>query len=787
MCCRSLLLSRRWMAAVVIALAASANAAFCQPPPPPPVEVDEPRSPTTSSAAAADLELFERLDTNEDGLLSGKEATDVLAYDANGDKRVTKAEFLAARAKARAVDPAVEDGKQFTRLDGNEDGWLSGKELKGLERYDTNADGEISKAEFFAGRAADRGASPRLPVAPAGLDSFLISVAQRDAKRMLAQMHPDLQEKVDEPVLKFFLDAIHADLGAMSDDEPADVDVDKQNVDGVRIDTTTATVEFARGSANCELVVQDGKIISFAIDSDKVTGLDRRLGDRLVKDKEFYKLTGEFYAPRGARMIELIFQHKDEQAYDMLHPEVQQQLPLEDVLAEFWAARLANGALKKIEYAGMSPSLDLETGSLKKLAVNYKLDCDNGPAEGKIVLQFVGLSGAVVGFSVNKQVEETPAQPLAAKSKTYRNQVEKLSKSHVEDFVPFTFSYPDSWELDPKAGTDQSPNVVKVMRNMDLGDDGTYTQENFAVGSCQVTGSGEVAKLGLQLLSQQFQAQVAKGFPEYKLSREGDMTLGQYAGYGFDFTSKLRHPTKDQVDCWGRIIFIAPSAIRQEHGLSIIMLATSEAPELKSLADLGVKGQLPVIINSFKVGAEEAPPIAPPIAPPAVPDDSAKAAEHYDRAVQLVDKGDLNGAIAELSEAIKLEPRNADGYVARGNVRYENKDLKGAAADYTLAIQVDAANVVAHNNRGVMYYYLDDLNAALADYERALKLDPQYALAYSNRGLIKLLRNDDAGAQRDFDKALELDPSAEFAAQQAADIREAKQRRSKAIPAPPMP
>ena len=32
------------------------------------------------------------------------------------------------------------------------------------------------------------------------------------------------------------------------------------------------------------------------------------------------------------------------------------------------------------------------------------------------------------------------------------------------------------------------------------------------------------------------------------------------------------------------------------------MLATSIAPELRSIDDVGVRGELPVILNSFKLG-----------------------------------------------------------------------------------------------------------------------------------------------------------------------------------------
>ena len=63
-----------------------------------------------------------------------------------------------------ATAPA-DDQADFRRRDINQDGWLDGTETAGLEPYDTNADREITWAEFQAGRAKERGGV--LPAAPA--------------------------------------------------------------------------------------------------------------------------------------------------------------------------------------------------------------------------------------------------------------------------------------------------------------------------------------------------------------------------------------------------------------------------------------------------------------------------------------------------------------------------------------------------------------------------------------------------------------------------------------------
>lgn len=205
---------------------------------------------------------------------------------------------------------------------------------------------------------------------------------------------------------------------------------------------------------------------------------------------------------------------------------------------------------------------------------------------------------------------------------TYRNLKEKISRRHQANFVPFQFSFHKGWSYDTAAGTEESPNVVKVERNANLGQGLTYTQENFAVGSCDVPGTGEIAKIGLQYLSSEFQRKIALGFRNFKLNREGEFKFAGLKGYGFDFSSTLTHPVKGSAACWGRVILLPNGELKQNHGVTIIMLATSEAPEIKGIEDLGVKGQLPSIIESFRVGEAagvKPPVVAPPVALPVTP------------------------------------------------------------------------------------------------------------------------------------------------------------------------
>jgi len=42
----------------------------------------------------------------------------------------------------------------------------------------------------------------------------------------------------------------------------------------------------------------------------------------------------------------------------------------------------------------------------------------------------------------------------------------------------------------------------------------------------------------------------------------------------------------------------------KKNGVTLVMLGSSLATEIKSASDVGVKGQLPVILKSFKMGKD---------------------------------------------------------------------------------------------------------------------------------------------------------------------------------------
>jgi tetratricopeptide (TPR) repeat protein len=93
-------------------------------------------------------------------------------------------------------------------------------------------------------------------------------------------------------------------------------------------------------------------------------------------------------------------------------------------------------------------------------------------------------------------------------------------------------------------------------------------------------------------------------------------------------------------------------------------------------------------------------------------------------------KGDANRAIAEFSDAIRLDPKSADNLYQRGFTLENNKhDVDRALADYDAAIRLDPKFLPPFNNRGLLYERRGSLDRALADFQAVLAADSKSASA----------------------------------------------------------
>ena len=95
--------------------------------------------------------------------------------------------------------------------------------------------------------------------------------------------------------------------------------------------------------------------------------------------------------------------------------------------------------------------------------------------------------------------------------------------------------------------------------------------------------------------------------------------------------------------------------------------------------------------------------------------------------------GDFGKALANLNEAIRLNPDSAVAYYDRGLTYSKIGDIDQGIANYDDAIRLDPNYVVAFTNRGILYRRKGDMDQAIADFSEAIRLNPVHTLSLNAR------------------------------------------------------
>jgi tetratricopeptide (TPR) repeat protein len=134
------------------------------------------------------------------------------------------------------------------------------------------------------------------------------------------------------------------------------------------------------------------------------------------------------------------------------------------------------------------------------------------------------------------------------------------------------------------------------------------------------------------------------------------------------------------------------------------------------------------------------------------------------RASALKAKGELDSAVAALTDAIEADPNFAVPYNARGDIFRDRGQCDQAIADYDRLIQLVPERAAIYVSRGVCWMQKREYDPAMGNFEEAIRLDPNNAnrvgaLARVMKGRLRYLKGDLDGAIADYDEAIKLEPN----------------------------
>lgn len=100
-------------------------------------------------------------------------------------------------------------------------------------------------------------------------------------------------------------------------------------------------------------------------------------------------------------------------------------------------------------------------------------------------------------------------------------------------------------------------------------------------------------------------------------------------------------------------------------------------------------------------------------------------------------------------------------HLVRGLRRQEKYDIEGALADYRDALRLNPGNHLVYNARGVLYRDAGDYDRAIADFDAAIALK-EWSDPYASRGWVYGRKGDQARERADYEKALAFNPEPEL-------------------------
>ena len=356
------------------------------------------------------LIILDQRDGNKDGRLSGNEFQGLEFADLDKNGRIDEKEFLRGvrefyssmitlGPKAIAEDAT----ERFRKKDTNEDGRLSGNEATFLASSDLSGDQRITRQEFIQAAildviAAGSDASDNLPPTQSNpLSSLVQAINKQDSQAVLALCRPEFQKIVNSYVLAHVLRQIKAGNGTLT--TPRDIEESEGPQPGTKV--LMAEVQAERGTIAINVVVLDGKILGLDMKGPSVDDAIPKLLAELMADVDG-KLTAvaNDCSPDCMRMIRRIQAAEDDVAISMFHPEVPKQVSREKFVALFELLRAKVGKYQKIELEEAGVEMNA-AGTSGFINIAHLVTGTAGSGLVKQQLQIVGFKPHIVSIAID--------------------------------------------------------------------------------------------------------------------------------------------------------------------------------------------------------------------------------------------------------------------------------------------------------------------------------------------------------------------------------------------------
>jgi tetratricopeptide (TPR) repeat protein len=140
----------------------------------------------------------------------------------------------------------------------------------------------------------------------------------------------------------------------------------------------------------------------------------------------------------------------------------------------------------------------------------------------------------------------------------------------------------------------------------------------------------------------------------------------------------------------------------------------------------------------------------------------ANAKAHHLMGLALGDSGEHQRAVSMLQTSLRLDPDNAMAHVHLARALANKGDTQEAIAAYRKALQLVPTSAYIHDQLGHVLASTGDLQAAAQEWQDAVELDPDYAYTHANLGEVLEQLGKKTQALSAYERAVQLAPDASF-------------------------
>ncbi|MBK6586863.1 MAG: protein kinase [Acidobacteria bacterium] len=182
----------------------------------------------------------------------------------------------------------------------------------------------------------------------------------------------------------------------------------------------------------------------------------------------------------------------------------------------------------------------------------------------------------------------------------YQNTKENLKGDLLRNFVGFTLFYPKDWKINGPQNGATANSRGKFLDISRVTPEGKL-KEQMLISYYSSKGTFNDDSEKFPVMVKETNDTLKKILPGYQMVSEGEIKLnGNWRAYEVKFQGGGTSENGEKLIVWGRRLFIPAARLGVRNGFEITMLATSLAENVRSVDDIGVKGELAAILDTFE-------------------------------------------------------------------------------------------------------------------------------------------------------------------------------------------